>query len=314
MFCLLPGTVEILHILRPLFLFSSTDPSASILEQFLSDLRAVWDKSLNCLDHKDSFIKAVQWLKEKISFAVWCLDQNFTRPSWSPKSILELSTQQPSSLITLKVLGGLQPIKQQEITFLLCNQSKSMDVYKGFLALNSFLNYLCKHFWTPQSIKHTLEEVNSFIEDVSSKELCLNVLRDIFSLCFLRKEDILFEDTASDSGEERTLPTASIECSKSKISDPSCPSNSNSPSNTQTGTSSTALAGKKNDVSFGFLCQNPERLQVYSINNYILNYFCRINSMEEILFGFLLLVETTLNYFRSFIFLHQAFLKIFFMF
>lgn len=229
----------------------------------MRDLSLISEQSINWVDCDDSFTKALQWLREKISFAVWCLKQSFSGTSCSPKVVLELCTQQPSCLSTLKVLGGLQLINQQDMTNFLGNQPSSLNIYRGFLALNNFIHYLFKHFQKLPSTKYTLNEVENLIGDITSKELCLQVLGDVFSLCFLRKEDILFEDTVSDSGGEEALPAASTECSKSKRSDPSCPSNSNSPSNnTQTGTSSTALAGKKGDMSLGFLCQDPEKLQV----------------------------------------------------
>lgn len=223
------------------------------------------EKSFSWLDEEDLFAKAVKWLKDKVSFAVWCLGQSFTTGTayWSPKAVLELCTQQPSNLNTLKVLGGLQLVKQEDMSTFLANHPSSMNTYRGFLAINYFIQYLFKNFQRMKSSLIDLEDVENLIVDISSKELCLQVLEDMFSFCFLRKEDILFEDTASDSGgEEVDRP----ECSKSRKSgDPSCPSNSNSPSNTQTGTSSTALAGKKGDMSLGFLCQDAKKLQVIEI-------------------------------------------------
>lgn len=261
MFHLPAGVSEVLHALLPLFSFMRVDSTANsnLLDHFVTDLSDLLEKWLHLLEEEDTFMNALKWLKEKVCFAVWCLEQSFSGPGVSLKSILELCTQQPSNLSTLKVLGGLQLVNQQDVSIFLGNSS--MNVYRGFLVLTGFIQYLFKPLQKLQSTTTNLEDVDNLIRDIDCKEMCLQVMEDVFALCFLRKEDILFEDTASDSGGE---DKKSEECCKSKKSDPSCPSNSNSPSNnTQTGTSSTAcLAGKKGDMSLGFLCQDPDKLQV----------------------------------------------------
>jgi hypothetical protein len=265
MFPLPGGAYEILQALLPLFTFTSEEPppDTQSLDRFVTDLSELLEKSLNWLDEEDVFTKALKWLKEKVCFAVWCLSQSFCGPGTSQKTILELCTQQPSSLCTLKALGGLQLVNQQDVSAYLDN--RCINVYRGFLALCGFIQYLFKPFQRLQNKATILEEIESLIRDINCKQMSLQVMEDVFSLCFLRKEDIIFEETASDSGGEENK---SEECNlKSKKSgDPSCPSNSNSPSNTQTGTSSTAcLAGKRGDMSLGFLCQDPDKLQVIPI-------------------------------------------------
>ena len=277
MFPLPKGASEVLNAILPLFSFSKTEPTAESLEKFAADLSEWLDKSFCWLDENDLFTKALKWLRDKVSFAVWCLSQSFTQGTamWSPKVVLELCTQQPSTLTTLKMLGGLQLVNQGDILTFLVNQPSSVNVYRGFLALNCFIQYLFKNFQRNKSSTIDLEEVENLILNINSNELSLLVLGDIFSLCFLRKEDILFEDTASDSGGEDDRPA---ECSNSRKSgDPSCPSNSNSPSNTQTGTSSTAaLAGKKGDMSLGFLCQDANKLQVIFFFQFFLYVYWKI--------------------------------------
>ena len=265
------GVGEIVDILRPLYSFVHGEHSIKSLVQFESDVFGVLQKLADKqLDNEDSLIVSLKWLSQKICFAVWCLNQTFSL-TWCPKTILDLCTQQPSSLNTLKTLGGLQLVNQQDISSFLGNCPSSMDVYRGFLALNGFIKYLFKHFQLQKGIApQQLEEVDDLVGDIDSKEIRLQVLEDMFSLCFLRKEDILFEDTASDSGGE--IRQMTTECSKSKRSDPSCPSNSNSPNNTQTGTSSATLAGKRSDMSLGFLCTNSKKLEVNSI--YLRLIFC----------------------------------------
>lgn len=262
MFPLPAGVAEVLHALHPLFSFSRAESisDTKILCCFVTELSDLLEKSLHLLEQEDPFSKALKWLKEKVFFAVWCFEQSFNGSGASLKSILELCTQQLSCLSTLKVLGGLQLVNQQDVSVFLGNST--MNVYRGFLVLSSFIQYLFRPLQKLQSSTANLEAVDNLIRDISCKEMCLQVMEDVFSLCFLRKEDILFEETASDSGGE---DKKSEECFQSKKScDPSCPSNSNSPSNnTQTGTSSTAcLAGKKGDMSLGFLCQDPDKLQV----------------------------------------------------
>lgn len=258
-----PGVREALCTLHPLYSFSSLDVTAESLDHFLSDLSDMLEKSLKWLGGEDLFTKALQWLRGKVTFAAWCLNQSFSGSVWPPKAVLELCTQQPSSLSSLKVLGGLQLVNPSSVETFLGNQTSSMNVYRGFVAVNSFTHYLYRHFQQLKSATYNLDEVENLIASINSKEISLQVLEDSFSICFLRKEDILFEDTASDSATEDASRTTKEGLKAKKSGDPSCPSNSNSPSNTQTGTSSGALAGNKGNISLGFLCQHPDRLQVY---------------------------------------------------
>ena len=199
----------------------------------------------------------IRKLQEKVRFSLWCLNQSLIEPSWTPKRILELCMSQHSNLISLKVLGGLHLVKETEIPSLLENEPSSLNIFKSFSAILKFIHFLFKCFRKLKT-NISLDEVEHLVQEIDEPKLGLQVLEDMFSICFLQREDILFEETASDSDDRGEIGDSTNYLKKS--SDP-CHSISNSP-NSQTGTSSPVLTEKKDHISLGFLCQNSEKLQV----------------------------------------------------
>lgn len=218
----------------------------------------------------DPYSRAIEWLLDRIRFTLWCIDRDFVGPNWTPKSLLELCTEQASDLASLKILGGLHQINEEEIHTLLSSQPSSLDVFKGLKAIITFIHYIYKHLNSVMANSTTahLEDVERLLIDIKSPELCLEVMEDLFALCFLRREHVVFEETASDSaeaGEEAAADEPDNSKTKKYCDQLTCPSNSNtSPNNTsQTGNSSTSALCKGN-LSFGFLCHDPDKLQVYN--------------------------------------------------
>lgn len=260
---LLPDKVrKALDVIWPLYAFLHRDVTRQSMEDFA---KAIPDL---VIQEEDLFSRAMHWFLDRIQFTLWCLDQQFVGPGWSPKSILELCTEQPSELYSLKMLGGLQKVDEAKILDLFNQQPSTLDSFRGFLAVIKFISYLFKHLNVqPERAASCLEDVERLLIDIQSPEMSLSVLEDLFALCFLRREHVLFEETASDSadaGEEAPIASESVQSNISKKIGDACPSNSNntSPNNSQTGTSSAAVLSKK-DLSVGFLCQDPDKLQVF---------------------------------------------------
>lgn len=201
-------------------------------------------------------------MQEKLLFALWCVDQKFVNSCWTPKKILELCSKQPH-LKAFKLLGGLQSITQEccDIPPILQKDPTSCNVLRSCLAVIEFIYFMYNcfaHKNFPVN-KSSLATVEDLLKKVKPAQLQLDILEDVFSLFFLRREDVLFEESSSESGEnEELLPARTTK--RSICNSEHGASNSNSP-NSQTGTSSSALA-EKNDFSLGYLCQQPDKLQV----------------------------------------------------
>lgn len=253
--------------MTPLFSFLQKDTTLQSLEDAEQEIAKVTSAG-GQLD--DPLHAALEWFVDKIRLTLWCISQHFVGPGWTPRSILELCTEQASTLNALKVLGCLSMVDEAQMEALLANQPSSLDAFRGFLAAAKFVRFTFKHFNLSDSAVSSLEDVERLLAGIRQPGLCLQVLEDLFALCFLRREDVLFEETASDSadgaGEEASPAPESLrgKSSNKKATNNNDPySNGNSPNNSQTGgTSSAAPADKKGDLSFGFLCQDPHKLQV----------------------------------------------------
>ena len=245
---------EVFETLLPLFTFVSCELTLKSMEELSSILPGLIDK-LYSLSNEDFLLSSMNRLHEKVKFALWCFDQLFVQPNWSPKKVLELCVGQSSNLNSLKLLGGLHLSNEVDIPQILTDEPLSLNIFKGFSALIKFVHFLFKCFQRPETTS-TIEEVEKLVGEIDRPELRVQVMENMFALIFLRREYILFEETASESGEEKKSRKQS-------------PSNSNSPnSQSQTGTSSTGSTEKKDNISFGFLCQDPDKLEVKcEINN-----------------------------------------------
>ena len=250
-----PQVWEVSEMLLPLFNFMSCEPTLQSMEELSSRLPTLLNKL--CLSHSKDFLHfSLGKLYEKVRFSVWCLRQLTIQPSWSPKKVLQLCVGQSSNLNSLKLLGGLHLGNEIEISSLLTNDPLSSDIFKSFSAVIKFISFLYKCFRRFETMS-SLEEIESLLERINETELCIQIMEEIFSLSFLRREDVLFEETASESGEGGEI----IETAEFKKGSDQNPMTTYSP-NSQTGTSSTSPAENKNNISFGFLCQDPERLKV----------------------------------------------------
>lgn len=276
-----PTATAALRRLTPLYTFLHNEVTEESIEAFASELHQIL--SLTADDHEDPFAQVMKWLLDKIHLCQWCMKNLPISANCTPKSILELCTQQPSILLVVKKITGLHHLcDSEEFLSLLASQSdQSYDLFLGFSAIVKFVDYLFsfnKGTKPVPDISVELVEVEKLLESIlkpESAELSLQLLEDMFSLFFLRRDDVLFQETASDSDRsdgaaEHALSGSSSaslvkadSSMKSKLSsDPSASNNSNSPSSTQTA-SSVALSSKnKTDISLGFLCQRPDKLQV----------------------------------------------------
>ena len=272
-----PTAARALHTLTPLYSFLHNEVTEESLEKFASELETIL--AVNT-ENEDPFAQAMNWLLEKIRLTQWSVKNLPLSPNWTPKSILELCTEQPSVLSTVKQLTGLRHLCDNEefLKLLSVSEPSSIDLFLGFSATVKFVDYLFS--FSKGSAKSSddisssdlLNQVEKLLEQMLKSEsiqLSLQLLEDMFSLFFLRREDVLFEETASDSGDAEEAggtysPSPSLvkadSSMKSKLSSDPSRSNSNSPSGTA---SSVALSSKnKSDVSLGFLCQRPDKLQV----------------------------------------------------
>ena len=247
------------------------------MEKFASELQQ--NLSLTA-DYEHPFAQAMKWLLDKINLCLWCMTNLSISPNCNPKFILELCTEQPSILLAIKKITGLRHLcDREEFLSLLASQSdQSLDLFLGFSAIVKVVDYLFSFNKGTKQVADISVEVEQLLDSIlkpESAELSLQLLEDMFSLFFLRRDDVSFQETASDSGGSdgaaEHVPSGSSSASlvkadssmKSKLSsDPSASNNSNSPSSTQTA-SSVALSSKnKSDISLGFLCQRPDKLQV----------------------------------------------------
>lgn len=254
---MVPLVWEVTEMLLPLFSFMSCEPTLPSIEELCSTLPNLLNK-LYLTNSKDFLVTSVKRLHEKVKFSAWCLRQLSIQPSWTPKKLLKLCIRQSSDLNSLKLLGGLHLGNEVEICLLLADDPLSLDIFKGFAAVIKFIYFLFKCFRRIET-GTSLEEIDNLLEGINQTDLCIQIMEDIFSLIFLRREDVLFEETASESGEGGEL-AETLEFKKGSVQ---CPSTSNSPnSQSHTGTSSSSLAEKKDNISLGFLCQDPDKLKV----------------------------------------------------
>ena len=244
-------------MLLPLFNFMSCEPTLQSMEELSSALPNLLDK-LYISSSKDFLMASVKRFHDKINFSVWCLRQLSIQPNWTPKKVLELCVEQSSDLNSLKLLSGLHLGNEAEVRLLLAKDPLSLDVFKSFSALIKFVRFLFKCLWRMESITN-LEEIENLLEGINQTELCIQIMEDIFSLSFLRKEDVLIEETLFESGERGEL----VEAFEFKKGFDQYTLASNSPtSQSQTCTYSTDLVEKKDNIWLGFLCQDPDKLQV----------------------------------------------------
>ena len=243
-------------MLVPVFEFTTSgEPTIQTMEAFLKFCDATGKLSEG---HQSLFLKILRTFHSKIEFAVWCLNQLFVGPTLTPKTVLDLCVELPR-LNALKALRGLQLVNEKEIQTLMTEDPQSYDVFKSYLVIVEFVHYLYKCF-PRMKVNSSVEEVENLLQDIQPVEIQLQVMEDLFALCFLRREDIRFDESASEGGESEELLQQSATPSRSKCNSEQCASNSNSP-NSQTGTSSATLA-EKNGISLGFLCQQADKLQV----------------------------------------------------
>ena len=205
--------------------------------------------------------KVLKWLQGRLTFALWCLNQATVVSKWSPGRVLDLCTGKACHLSSLKVLGCLHLIDESDILLLLAEDSQSIENFRAFSALIEFFHYMYEYFRRETKQTGSLAVVENWLEKLKlSPLLRLQTLEDVFSMCFLRTEDTIFEETASES--EGSDDPAHPKLTRIKKNSEQYPS-----SNTPTGTSSGARA-EKDDISLGFLCQEPSKLQVLYPYNY----------------------------------------------
>ena len=197
-----PAAASALHALTPLYRFLHNEVTEESMDKFASELQQ--NLSLTA-DHDDPFAQAMKWLLDKIYICLWCLKNLSISSNCNPKFILELCTEESSILLAVKKITSLRHLCDSvEFLSLLATQSdQSFDLFLGFSAIVKVVDYL---FSFNKGAKHVTEisvDVEQLLDSIlkpGSAELSLQLLEDIFSLFFLRRDDVLFQETASDSG------------------------------------------------------------------------------------------------------------------
>ena len=255
---------KVFHVcdkLLPLYSFVYYDISPVTIQHYSERVSAEIVSEASSPHHL--YLNILHQMHDKLVFALWCVRQEFVDSCWTPRKVLELCSEQPH-LKTFKLLGGLQSIARESVPPLLESDPASHNLLRGCLAIIEFVQFMYKCF-PPKNVPGTsrtnLAEVEDLLKQVAPAQMQLDLLEDTFSLFFLRREDVIFEESSSESGENEELPPVRTAKRSHRYSEygAGC-SNSNSP-NSQTGTSSSALA-EKNEISLGYLCQQPAKLQV----------------------------------------------------
>lgn len=245
-------------MLQPAVLLTSSQPSMATIETFSVFFL---DKTQDPRNHTHFALSQIfHSLHSQLLFAKWCLNHTLPTLNYTPSKILEVCTEY-SPLYALKLLGGLHSMNEKEINEIFVefdNSSTSTNIFRSYSTIVEFVHYL--HKCISRTKARSLDETESLLKNIKPDKLRLKTMEDLFCLCFMRREDIVFPDSTSESCEsEEVLLWVKLPSSYKCSSEP-CTSNSTSPSS-QAGTSS-ATRVEKSTVSLDFLCQQSGKLQV----------------------------------------------------
>lgn len=248
---------EVLELLRPLYVFEKKETNLDTLKQIHTKLPLVIERLSEKVGQDHNCTKEMEFISDRTEVAIWCLENLDLESKWTADTVFELCKNESCNFTLLNQLGVLKTLKEEDARTLLAKQAAAFDFYKHNLAVSRILPFLFKEFREnandqPVSIK----DIERLLKDITSVNLRIRTLHEIYELCFLRKEDAQNNARTEEVNEETKVKSQGAEAALENVNRPPLESPEISAA------SQVEPASKVSSDVTAYLCRDTKKLKV----------------------------------------------------